>query len=339
MGRTAPNIRIIVHSMRARFALRLLAGRVFLTSSLATILLLVLAVDLPSSIGLEGVDEPTTLSRDREDVKASNDRDKQEVWDIVRFRFLHPTAVRRSSSDDRITLPESEFGELLYDSRTGRAVYRFWYDGVHERAALGRGNPWREPDRFSQEDYRSVLKAVAVYDGKAYWVVKFSDDHLNNRADGLFATVYPDMKVLDEQEEKVGLIGDHPKWYATAPLHMLMKTISATNLNRENVAAALETCVFAKKGIHGAYDVVPRNDDRGNISVVWGYSISMDQSTVGIAEIGVRYQSPFIGRWAYAYPARYVVRRSVDADNDSNRLEIALKLESYISTRTEMKRF
>src|SRR5207253_605421 len=91
--------------------------------------------------------------------------------DIVRFRFRLGLARAQNGQE----LPETEFGELLFERETGRCVYRYWYDAVE-----GPMDSEIEPDdrpegnEDPRDHGRMPLKGAAGFDGERYWAASYS---------------------------------------------------------------------------------------------------------------------------------------------------------------------
>jgi hypothetical protein len=244
--------------------------------------------------------------------------------DIIRFRFRHGPA-RRQTPEGHVELPETECGELLFERKTGRCVYRYWYDGIHEV-------PWGvrrgDVDAAVAQRLRSTLMGAAAFDGKGYWAASYSPDRLANEHHAQRITVYQDRDDLEKRDGVGAPWMALPRWYHWAPLHALAATIGSDALKRDEMHRAIRAFPWVKA--HG-----PHAFELGQpTGFSWNYVVSIDQSELGIRRIEIRYNGNLMGHYPLPVPMSYSMERENAEDVDSKRLDELTDFSGYIDDKT-----
>lgn len=262
---------------------------------------------------------------------------------LTRFTFVHPTNERKDGRK-KIPLPESEFGEMLLEPKTGRCVYHLWFDGIHERAPLNRGHDklYHDPDIYRPDQYRTVLKGAAGYDGTEYWAARFPDDTLNNRTRARDLVVYEDRAALQQYDSSRGPVVATPTWFNYAPAHEFADTIRCESFQGAALHTRLAHYRFSRKVAKDIYEVSMGVEDFVGDErdwQRWSYLASIDDESVGISRLDIDRYGSGTGRWQKPVPPTFAISRDSDeVDLDREEFHKLTDWHSYRDDQTEITR-
>lgn len=244
--------------------------------------------------------------------------------DIVRFRFCH-TRSRAHTSDGIKDLPETDFGELLFERKTGRCLYRYWYDGVHEHPLgyridrLDLHNEKREP----RDRVQLPLKSAVAFDGKRYWIASYDLYRPSLHADRVY--IFEEGADLDSGAGIDKAYASLKPWCMQAPLHALAAGVSSDAIERNTLHRAIQASRQTKSYGPHACDITLGG---------WNYVVSLDQSYLGIRFIAVRHAGGWSGMWPYPLPMSFTVERENAYDMNSEELDSLTNPDGYIDGST-----
>lgn len=252
----------------------------------------------------------------------------EEESPVVKFAFLHPASTGQEGIGDdarEIPFPETEFGAMLLDSQTGRYVYRFWYDGVHEKASLGRFVvDYQRSDQVTPEQYRTVLKAAAGFDGDVYWVALFPEV-FNNSQHPQQVVKYADTESMTSQAARARRASGEQSsyWFDNAPIHGFMEAIGCRLLDRGALLAALTQSPRARRIGTSRFDM---HSDFASLDDIWSYSVHLDET--GLLKLDVSLAGGSSGHWPFPVPFRYRVLRVPATEQDLETFEATVTCPS-----------
>jgi hypothetical protein len=246
--------------------------------------------------------------------------------DVVRFRF-------RESPSRAQTAPglAPELGELLYERKTGRSVYRYWEPS---KAAAVKLNG---PDRI-----QTPLTGAAAFDGQSYWAAAFDRREYARRI-----VVYKDD---DELRKYDGIDMDFrwlPSWYHWAPLHALAATVGSEAIHRDDLHHAIQTFPRTSALAPRIFSVNPMHTqiwpppvypvERDKPSSTWNYTVKFDDSDVGIESVEVNYLHIFNGFWPLPVPENYTMVRENAGDIEAADLSQLVDSARYADESTAIE--
>lgn len=231
-----------------------------------------------------------------------------------------------------------EFGELVIDASTGRYVYTFWYDGVENKASLGRGAvEIRDNDQLSMAQYRSILRSSAGFDGRRYWMA-FFPQKLNNTRNALAVNISEDVRKLAVgcATLKTTQEGLSSCWWHHAILHGIADIADTPRLEKKGLGSFLATSCNARKVGQSVWQVDAEIDGTCATNSLagrwWRYTVTTDESAVGIASVRVvsKHELPS-GLWPFPVPSRFEIRRDRSYQSQADVFEKSVLPESYYS--------
>lgn len=260
---------------------------------------------------------------------------------LTRFSFFHmPSTVRSGAKEER--LGEAKFGEMLLDAATGRCVYRLWFDGIHERADLGRFDKiTSENDKYTPEQYRTVLKGAAGSDGTCYWAAWFSDDKLNNQGHSRALAVCENMRAVRDNDSPTGPSDVGVGWYNNAPLHEFVHAVGAESFDGDELRRKLSKYRYAHEQAGGRFGVSMKPDDYSGDRKNWprwSYAASITRGRVGIRELEFR-SGGRTGVWGKPVPPSFKIILDEDVDLDAEEFKKLTDWHVHVDTETAVTEY
>jgi hypothetical protein len=242
--------------------------------------------------------------------------------DVVRFRFRHAPS-RAQTADGFEELPETDCGELLYERKTGRCVYRYWYDGIHEYPPNFSNIDRERPGAKGKLDerLRAPLKGAAAFDGISYWAASFNQ-YRRNKQHAERIVVYGDADDLRKRDAIGTKWVSLPSWYHWAPLHALAAAVGSDAIKRDKMHHAIRAFPGVEKLGRQALRVKPTG-------LWWEYVVSLDQSDSGIRRVDVRYLGSLGGNYPLPVPLCYSMQRENAEAVDSEKLDTLTDFTNY----------
>ena len=276
-----------------------------------------------------------------QDVAGDADRANPRTLTLSRFRFVHRPGTRQVDNE-RIELPATDFGEMLLDAATGRCVYRLWFDGINERARLGRvNNIYRDADTYTRDQYRTVLKAASGMDGTAYWAAAFSDAELDNGCHAKHIAIYEDRNALKQNDSPLGFVADKPTWFNYATVHEFVATVGGDSFDGVSLRSNLTKYRFAKKLSGDSFSVKLKIDDLTGDPGTWQrwqYVAKVGNGPVGILHLDVSVLGGGT-RWEKPVPVWFTIVRDDDVERDADEFQKMADWHSYADDDTRITRY
>lgn len=259
---------------------------------------------------------------------------------VQRYRFYHTTKRTMGRAGGWIELPPSQFGELLIDEESGRCLYEFWFDGVHEHPLGIRGAARDEGDgERNLADLRNTLQGAAAYDGQRYWAASFRRGQIPNKHSADVVITYDDEKDLKRNDHPNSQWNVTPTWYYWAPLHFLAGTIGSKALERDALLAALKSFPRVSRVGANTLSVNPGGrfiDEQLKRHEMWSFVVTLDDSVLGISTMNVKYLGSIMGNYPLPIPTAYTVEREVAEDVASADLLKLADFGNYNDTTTSV---